>query len=92
MPFAAEIGLVFNCGFCHTVVYECWCKKSKKTSGKRQPESCYSDQSTQAMSQSSDSTVTQTVEDVGETQESKVCALPDEKDRFKVLFSGNQLQ
>ena len=48
------------------------------------------------MRQSSNSTVTQTVEDVGETQESKVCeeskvcALTNVKDSFKVLFSGNQ--
>ena len=34
--------------------------------------------------------MTQTVEDVGETQKSKVCAQPDVKERFKVLFSGPQ--
>ena len=42
------------------------------------------------MSQSSNSTVTQIVADVGKTHESKVCAQPDVKECFKVLFSGPQ--
>ena len=88
MPFTAEFGLVFNCGFCRTAVYECLCRKSEKKSGKKKPEGRCSDQSTQPTNQSPDST--QTVEGAGETQEDKVCAQPDVKEHFKVLFSGPQ--
>ena len=62
----------------------------KKQENIWEPEGHCSDQSTLAMTQSSDSTVTQTAEDVGKTQESKICAQPDVKECFKVLSSGPQ--
>ena len=86
MPFTAEIGLVFNCGYCRTAIYECVVKKSPKASEKKKKESGCNDPASETQGHSSEGT--QAVENVGETQVSKVCAQPDVAEYFKSLFSG----
>ena len=39
MLFNSGIGQIFNCGFCHTAIYECQVKKAKSPNEKETEES-----------------------------------------------------
>ena len=85
MPFQDEIGLIFNCGFCRTAIYECLSKKSAKTPKEKDTEGS----STTPESETTETS--QSEEASGETAErSQVCAQPDVAESFRARFSGPQ--